>query len=298
MIATQPFGRTGHASTRILFGAAAVAAMKPDRADRVLETLLEFGVNHLDTAASYGESELRLAPWLRGGRERFFVASKTGEREGPAARESIQRSLERLEIDHLDLIQLHNLTDEAGWQIAMGPGGALEACIAARDEGLVRHIGVTGHGTFAAAMHLQSLARFAFDSVLAPYSYLMMQSPEYAADFERLEAVCNERGVALQTIKGVARRRWPEDASGPRFSWYEPWRDEAAIRRAVHFVLGRPGVFLNSSSDATLLRTILEAARDFDADEAETATDSAALEADVAAFAMEPIFVRGASDVI
>jgi aryl-alcohol dehydrogenase-like predicted oxidoreductase len=297
MITTEPFGRTGHASTRVLFGAAALAAMKQDRVDRVLELLLEFGVNHLDTAASYGDSELRLAPWLREDRGRFFVASKTGERDGKAAAASIRRSLDRLSIDRLDLIQLHNLTDEAGWQRALGPGGALEACIDARSEGLVRFIGVTGHGTLAARMHQRSLERFDFDSVLAPYSYLMMRSPDYAADFEHLASRCRETGVALQTIKSVARRRWPAGATERRFSWYEPLRDAAAIRRAVHFVLARPGAFLNSSSDATLLRAILEAARDHDvARDGEPEPD--ALAADVNGFAMEPLFVRGVSDAI
>jgi aryl-alcohol dehydrogenase-like predicted oxidoreductase len=295
-IPTQPFGRTGHASTRVLFGAAALGAMQQDRADRVLELLLEFGINHLDTAASYGESELRLAPWLRAHPGRFFVASKTGDRGAAEAAASIRRSLDRLGIDRLDLIQLHDLTDEAGWQQAMGPGGALEACIDARSEGLVRFIGVTGHGTQAPRMHLASLDRFDFDSVLAPYSFVMMRSPDYAADFERLAARCRDTGAALQTIKSVARRRWPADATGRRFSWYEPLRDAAAIRRAVHFVLAKPEAFLNSSSDATLLRTILEVARDFDPRDGEPAGD--ALAADATAFAMEPLFVRGISDAI
>lgn len=297
MIARARFGRTGRQSPRVVFGAAALAAMRQEKADAVLETLLEFGVDHLDTAASYGDAELRLAPWLRGDRERFFVASKTGEREGPAARASIHRSLERLGIDRLDLIQLHNLTDEAGWQTALGPGGALEACIAARSEGLVRYIGVTGHGTYAPVMHLRSLERFDFDSVLVPYSYVMMQSPDYAADFERLDAVCRERDIAVQTIKSVARRRWQPDGPARRFAWYEPLQDADAIRRAVHFVLARPGVFLNSSSDATLLRTILEAARDF-VPGAAPAPDPAALAADVARLGMEPVFVRDVSDTI
>ena len=196
MIERLRFGRTGHSSTRILFGAAAVAAMRQERADAVLETLIEFGINHLDTAASYGDAELRMAPWLRAHRDRFFVASKTGDREGGPAGDSIRRSLERLGIDRLDLIQLHNLTDEAGWQTAMGRGERLEAAIDARREGLVDHIGVTGHGTQAPAMHLRSLERFDFDSILVPYSFPLMQSPEYAADFARLLDVCRERDVA------------------------------------------------------------------------------------------------------
>lgn len=293
MIAQQPFGRTGHSSTRVIFGAAALAAMRPERAEAVLELLLERGINHLDTAASYGESELRLAPWLREHRERFFLATKTGERSARGARESLHRSLERMGVDRVDLIQLHNLVDEAEWERALGAGGALEALIEARDEGLVRFIGVTGHGTRVAAMHLRSLDRFAFDSVLLPYNCTQLAQPAYAADFDALLALCVERGVAVQTIKSLARRRWPDDYAGPRFSWYEPLRDPAAIRRAVHFVLARPGLFLNTSSDATLLETTLDAAA-----EPLEAPPAAALERDVDTHAMRPLFIAGVAETV
>src|SRR5262245_27174349 len=247
-----PFGRTGHDSSRVLFGAAALGAMRQERADQVLELLLAHGVNHIDTAASYGESELRVGAWMPRHRDSFFLATKTGERTAEGARESIRRSLERLRVDHVDLIQLHNLVDEAEWETALGPGGALEALVEARTRGLVRFIGVTGHGTRVADMHRRSLERFPFDSALLPYNFTMMQSPEYASEFEALLALCHARGVAVQTIKSVARRRWEGDTQ-PRFSWYEPLREPEAIRRAVHFVLGRPGLFLNTSSDATVL---------------------------------------------
>jgi len=289
---TMPFGRTGHNSTRVLFGAAALGGMRQEKADRVLELLLEHGVNHIDTAASYGDSELRIGPWMEQHRERFFLATKTGERSAAGARDSLHRSLERLRVAHIDLIQLHNLVEDAEWETALGPGGALEALVDARAQKLVRFIGVTGHGTRVAAMHLRSLERFPFDSVLLPYNFVMMQSPDYAADFERLVALCEQRGVAVQTIKAVARRRW-QDTPERRFSWYEPLRDGEAIRRAVHFVLSRRGFFLNSSSDATLLPTILAAAA-----EPTTSPSAAALAGDVARFAMEPLFVRGVSDAI
>ncbi len=253
---TIAFGRTGHDSTRVIFGAASLWGMRQEKADRILDLLLEYGVNHIDTAASYGEAELRVGAWMPRHRERFFLATKTGERTAAGAREGLHRSLERLRVDRVDLIQLHNLVEEDEWATALGPGGALEALVEARDQGLVRFIGVTGHGTQVAAMHLRSLERFPFDSVLLPYNFTMMRDPEYAAAFERLVALCRSRGVALQTIKSVARRRW-RDSSEPHFSWYEPLRDADAVRRAVHFVLARPGLFLNSSSDATLLRTIL-----------------------------------------
>ncbi len=296
MIQQLPFGRTGHSSTRTLFGAAALGAMRQDRADGVLELLREFGVNHIDVAASYGDAELRLAPWLAEHRADFFVATKTGERSYDGAKASIERSLERMGIDQIDLIQLHNLTDEPGWNTAMGPGGALAAAVEARDRGLVRFIGVTGHGTAVADMHLKSLEAFDFDSVLLPYNHMMMQDPRYAAAFERVCEVCRERNVAVQTIKSVARRRWREDDTSKRFSWYEPIRDPEALRRAVHWVLSRPGVFLNTSSDATLLRAILEAANEFDPAASADVAESVAADADQ--LELEPLFVRGVSDTI
>jgi aryl-alcohol dehydrogenase-like predicted oxidoreductase len=254
-----PFGRTGHQSSRVIFGAAALGSMRQEHADQVLATLLEFGVNHIDTAAAYGDSELRLAPWLAAHRSQFFLATKTGERSGAGARASLELSLTRLGVDSVDLIQLHNLVEPAEWEVAHGPGGAVEALSRARDEGLVRFIGVTGHGLRIASMHLRSLERFGFSSVLLPYNYAVLSDDRYRADMESLLAVCEQRGVAVQTIKSVARRRWPEGVA-PQFSWYEPLADGDALARAVRYVLGRPGLFLNSSSDTRLLKPTLEAA--------------------------------------
>ena len=259
---TLAFGRTGHESTRTIFGAAALGSVPQAEADRVLELLLEHGVNHIDTAASYGDSEVRLAPWLREHRDRFFLATKTGKRDKAGAREEIHRSLERLGVDHVDLLQLHNLVDVIEWEFALREDGALEAAVEAREEGLVRFIGVTGHGLTVARMHTRSLERFPFDSVLAPYSWSQLQDPVYAADFEALAAVCAERGVALQTIKAIALARWDgrEQTAG---TWYEPLREQADIDRAVHWVLGNPQVFLNTVGDTTLLPKVLDAAERF-----------------------------------
>ena len=287
-----PFGSTGHESSRVIFGAAALASMRQEKADALLALLLEHGVNHIDTAAAYGDSELRVGAWLRTHRERFFVATKTRERTAEGAAASLDRSRQRLGADVIDLIQLHNLVDEGDWQVAFGRGGALEALVEARERGHVRFIGVTGHGTQVAAMHLRSLERFPFDSVLAPYSFTMLAQPEYKADLERLLAVCAQRGVAVQTIKAIARRRWPDEGER-RYSWYEPIRDAEALRRAVRFVLSRPGLFLNSSSDATLLPALLAAAA-----EPAAAPSAQELEADSARLAMAPLFVRGVSDAI
>ena len=215
MIAKAPFGSTGHESTRTLFGAAALGSVTQAEADRTLELLLEHGINHIDTAASYGDAELRLAPWLTQHRDDFFLATKTGQRDRAGAREEIRRSLDRLGVDRVDLLQLHNLVDVIEWETALREGGALEAAVEARDEGLVRFIGVTGHGLTVAKMHRRSLDRFPFDSVLLPYSYVQMRDERYAADFEALAAVCAERNVAVQTIKSITLAPWDgRDADG------------------------------------------------------------------------------------
>jgi len=259
MIATHPFGRTAHESTRTIFGAAALSRVTQEDADRTLEVLLQYGVNHIDVAASYGDAELRLGPWMEHHRERFFLATKTGERTYAAARDQIQRSLERLRVSQVDLIQLHNLVDAEEWQTALGPGGALEALVEAREKGLARFIGVTGHGVNAPAVHRRSLERFPFDSALLPFNYVMLQNPAYAADFESLASLCEEQGVALQTIKGITLGPWGEK-SRVTSTWYEPLQDEGDIDLAVRWVLGRAGVFLNTASDIRLLPKVLAAA--------------------------------------
>jgi aryl-alcohol dehydrogenase-like predicted oxidoreductase len=264
MIDKQPFGRTGHQSTRTIFGAAALSRVTQDEADRTLELLLGYGVNHFDTAASYGESELRMGPWMGRYRDQIFLATKTGQRTYQEARDEFHRSLERLRVDKVDLLQLHNLADPQEWETAMGPGGALEAAVEAREQGLVRYIGVTGHGITIAAMHKRSLERFDFDSVLLPYSFVLMQNEQYAADFEALVNICRERNVAVQTIKAIVRAPWGE-RDHTRATWYEPLEDQVDIDRAVHWVLGRPGVFLNTVGDIHVLPKVLDAASRFEA---------------------------------
>ncbi len=285
MIAKMYFGRTGHESTRTLFGAAALGGVTQAEADRTLDVLLEYGVNHIDTAASYGEAELRIGPWMPAHRQDFFLATKTGKRTYPEARDELHRSLERLRVDSVDLIQLHALVDPAEWEVALGPGGALEACIEAREQGLVRFLGVTGHGLTVAQMHMRSLERFDFDSVLLPYNYPLIQNPQYAADFDTLVTMCQERNVAVQTIKSVCRRPWG-DRPRARATWYEPLEDQEAIDKAVHWVLGRPEVFLNTVGDIYVLPKVLDAASRF----AQRPAD-AEMEALVVAQEMTPLFV-------
>ncbi|HKO25169.1 MAG TPA: aldo/keto reductase [Chloroflexota bacterium] len=285
MIATQPFGRTGHMSTRAIFGAAALSSVTQDEADRTLEVLLQYGVNHIDTAASYGDAELRIGPWMDRHRQDFFLATKTGRRTYQEARDEIHRSLERLRVDHVDLIQLHNLVDPIEWDKALSPGGALDAAVEAREQGLVRFIGVTGHGTQVAATHKRSLERFDFDSVLLPYSYIVMQNRGYAEDFEALMALCRERNVAVQTIKSIARRPW-SGRPATRTTWYEPMEDQAEIDRAVHWVLSRPGIFLNTVGDIHVLPKVLDAANRFEA-----APSDAEMSRQIEKLDMVPLFV-------
>jgi aryl-alcohol dehydrogenase-like predicted oxidoreductase len=258
----RPFGRTGHLSTVALFGAAALARASQAEADRALELLLEYGVNHIDTAARYGDSELRIGPWMARHRGDFFLATKTGSRSAGEAREDIHRSLERLRVDHVDLIQLHSLGHPDDWEQALGPGGALEAAVEARAEGLVRFIGVTGHGWTIAAMHRRSLARFDFDSVLLPYNFFMAQNERYRQSFEEVLAICRERNVAAQVIKSIARGPWATQ-DRTHATWYQPLERQADIDRAVHWALAVPGVFINTAGDLTLLPKVLDAARRF-----------------------------------
>jgi aryl-alcohol dehydrogenase-like predicted oxidoreductase len=285
MIGKQPFGRTGHMSTRIIFGAAAFSDVTQAEADHTLDVLLEYGVNHIDTAASYGDSELRIGPWMARHRQDFFLATKTGERTYQKARDELHRSLERLRVDHVDMIQLHYLVDPQEWEVAMGPGGALEALVEAREQGLTRFIGVTGHDVSVAAMHKRSLERFDFDAVLLPYNYVMMQNPQYAADFESLVAMCQKRNVAVQTIKGICRAPWG-DKPHSRATWYEPLEDQADIDKAVHWILSRPGVFLNTVGDIHVLPRVLDAGSRFQA-----APSDKEMKALLEEQAMAPLFV-------
>ena len=258
MIIKQLFGNTGHLSTKTIFGAAALRDVTQVEADQTLDVLLKYGINHIDTAAGYGESELRIGPWMEKHRNKFFLATKLFRRSYKDARDQIDLSLKRLQVSKIDLMQIHNLTDPKSWEKVMGPDGALKAIGEAREQGLIRYIGVTGHGYTAAAMHTRSLERFEFDSVLLPYNYMMMGDPKYSVDFESLLKLCKDRNVAVQTIKSLAYRPWG-NKKRTRSTWYEPFEDQINIDRAVHWVLNREGIFLNTSADIHLLPKILDA---------------------------------------
>jgi aryl-alcohol dehydrogenase-like predicted oxidoreductase len=282
MIERAPFGATGHESSRVIFGAAALGDVSKREADAALEQLLEHGINHIDVAASYGDAELRIATWLR--EHEFFLATKTGERTYAAAREQIRRSLDRLGVDHVDSIQLHNLVDVIEWDTALSPGGALEAAIEAREEGLVRFIGVTGHGLTVPKMHARSLARFDFDSVLCPYNWRQMQDPHYAETWTALAELCAEKDVALQTIKSAAYRPW-EGRERTASTWYEPLTEQADLDLAAHWVLGNPQVFLLTTGDVTVLPKLLDAAERY-----QTRPSDDQMAELVSARGMEPLF--------
>src|SRR5215467_7031903 len=280
-----PFGRTGHQSTRIIFGGAALGRVSQDVADRALDVLLEHGINHIDVAASYGDAELRVAPWLKRYPDKFFIATKTGKRRADEAREELQRSLDRLQVDHVDLWQLHNLSDPIEWDTALSPGGAIDAAIDAREKGLVRAIGVTGHGAQIAATHRRSLQRFDFDSVLLPFNFVTLQSPYYRENFYGLKATCQERNAAVQTIKSLAYRPW-SGREKTNTTWYQPLQEQPEIDRAVHWALGEPGIFVISSGDVHLLPKILDAAERYSAKPSD-----AEMEQMVKQLEMEPLFV-------
>jgi aryl-alcohol dehydrogenase-like predicted oxidoreductase len=263
MIEKYPFGRTGHQSTRPIFGAAALGGVTQEEADQTLQLLLDYGINHIDTAASYGAAEDRIAPWLQSHRDDFFLATKTGERTYAKAKAEIHRSLERMGVEQIDLLQLHCLVEPDEWETAMGSDGALKAAIEAREEGLVRFIGVTGHGLSVARMHLKSLERFDFDSVLLPWNFPMSQNADYAREFGQLETLCRSRDIPVQTIKAITRRPWGEEQQN-RATWYQPLEDQDAIDSAVWWLLSHEGLFLNTVGDIHVLPRVLDAASRFE----------------------------------
>lgn len=264
MLSRAPFGKTQHQSSRALLGAAAFGQVTQAEADRAIELALERGVNHVDTAASYGDSERLIGSWIKRHGKPFFLATKTGERSAGPAYDQIRRSLELLQVPQVDLLQLHNLVEPEGWRTALGPGGALEAAVRAKEEGLTRFIGVTGHGLLAPTQHLEALERYPFDSVLFPFSYILSQNETYWASVNALLQVCAARGVAVQTIKAVVRAPWGERPAGAP-TWYEPLTDPREIALAVHWVLGHPQTFLNTAGDVKLLPHVLDAVESFSA---------------------------------
>ncbi|MDQ1645240.1 MAG: hypothetical protein QOJ50_1424 [Cryptosporangiaceae bacterium] len=253
-------GRLGHLSSVLIYGAAALSEVGQDTADASIQLALDAGINHFDTAASYGEAELRLGPWMPTIRDRIFLATKTGLRRADDAWAQINHSLERLQTDRVDLIQLHSVGDLHELDLVTGPGGALEAAVRARDEGLAGAVGITGHGHEAPATHREGLRRFPFDTVLTPLNYVLAQDPAYRGDYEALAADVAAQDAGLMTIKTVSRRNWPEPAGHQFSTWYEPFGDQQRITAAVTWVLSHPEVTgIATAGDVRLLPLIVEA---------------------------------------
>ena len=252
-------GRTGHQSSVVALGTAAIGKVDQTTADRAIQTALDAGVNHVDVAPSYGEAELRLAPWMPRIRDRIFLGCKTRERAREAAKAELGRSLERLGVDRLDLYQLHAVSKLADLDACTAAGGALEALVEAREEGLVRWLGITGHTHDAPATQLEALRRFDFDTVMFPLNFVLWAIPEYRRDAEALLAACRAREVGVHVIKSVAKDPWG-DRPRTHATWYEPFTDPATIDRAVAFVLSQPITTLCSVGDVTVLPTVLAAA--------------------------------------
>jgi aryl-alcohol dehydrogenase-like predicted oxidoreductase len=256
-------GRLGHRSTVLIYGAAALSDVDQDTADRSVQEALDAGINHFDVAASYGDAELRLGPWIPRIRSHIFLASKTGDRDRAGAWASINHSLERLQTDHLDLIQLHAVGDLDELDKVTGPDGALEAAIQARAEGLVSAVGITGHGTEAAATHLEALRRFPFDTVLTPLNAVLWREETFRANYQALVTEIKKQDVGLMTIKTVSRRNWPEGAKQTRSTWYEPWEQAERVRAAVSWVLAHEEITgLATAGDVGLLGMIVAAEAD------------------------------------
>jgi len=262
---TRRFGRTNHASTIIIFGTAALGKVSQAEADRAMELMMAHGVNHIDIAPSYGEAELRLGPWMKKHRDQFFLGCKTTERTKRGAWDELRRSLDRLHTDHFDLYQIHSLRSIEDADVALGAGGAIEALLEAKAQGLTRFLGITGHGLHIAATHLHALEKFDFDSVLFPLNPVMWANETYRADTERLLATIHARDLGAMVIKTWCKNPWGEREHAYH-TWYEPFDDAPTQDEALRFALSHTGVTgLCSAGDVRLLENILNAAEKFSA---------------------------------
>jgi aryl-alcohol dehydrogenase-like predicted oxidoreductase len=285
MIPKAAFGRTGHASSRVIFGSWALSTASQKEADQVIELLLEYGINHIDTAPMYGNAERLIGTWMKKHREDFFLATKTRKRTFQGAMTDLNNSLRTLGVDSIDLVQLHGLTGMKGWEVAMGTEGALGALIKEHEQGKVHHLGVTGHSNQTPAMHKRSLERFDFDSIMIPYSYRQMKIPAYAADFADIITICRKRKIAIQTIKSIVRRPWRDQPKTFNTYFYEPLTTEEAIEKSVHWALGLSNSFLITAGDIQLLPNILRAASRFEKQPSEYEMEALVIEYDI-----QPIF--------
>jgi aryl-alcohol dehydrogenase-like predicted oxidoreductase len=258
-------GRLGRENSVLIFGGAALAEVTEEEADSAISLALEAGVDHFDTAADYGDSELHYGRWMPEIRDQIFLSTKMGERDGDAARRQIEASLERLQVDRVDLIQLHAVGDLEDLDRATRSGGSLESAVEAREEGLVGAVGITGHGHEAPATHLEALRRYPFDTVLTPWNYILSTDESYSRDFEALVEEIMRQDAGLMTIKTVSRRNWPEGnplEGQRRATWYEPFEEQEYVDAAVSFVLAREEITgIPMVGDTSLIETMIEAER-------------------------------------
>jgi len=255
-------GRTGHLSSVVAFGTAGIGKVDQETADLAIQLVLDRGVNHVDVAPRYGEAEVRLRPWMSRIRKQIFLGCKTAQRTRDAAKADLERSLERLGTDRLDLYQLHAVGKLHELDECTAKGGALETLIEAREAGITRWLGITGHTHDAPRTHLEALSRFDFDTVMFPLNFVLWSNPQYRQDAEALLDYCRRRDVGVHIIKTVAKDPWG-DRPKTQATWYEPFTDQATIDRAVAFVLSQPVTTLTSVGDVTVLPKVLSAAERF-----------------------------------
>jgi aryl-alcohol dehydrogenase-like predicted oxidoreductase len=258
-------GRLGRENSVLIFGGAALSEITEEEADSAISLALEAGVDHFDTAADYGDSELHYGRWMSEIRDHIFLSTKTGERDRDDARRQIEASLERLRVDRVDLIQLHAVCDLGDLDRATRAGGSLEAAVEAREEGLAGAVGITGHGHDSPATHLEALRRYPFDTVLTPWNYILSTNESYSRDFEALVEEIKRQDAGLMTIKTVSRRNWPEGnpvEGQRRATWYEPFEEQEYVDAAVSFVLAREEITgIPMVGDVGLIETMIEAER-------------------------------------
>ncbi len=259
---TRRLGRTGHMSTIAIFGAAAFWKISQADADKVMEQIIEAGINHIDVAPSYGEAETRIGPWMPRERGRFFLACKTTERSREGAWNEMQRSLKRLQVKNFDLYQCHAVTTLEELDAITMKGGALEAFVEARREGLTRFIGITGHGAEAPKIYLEALQRFDFDTVMFPLNFVQMANPEFRASAEQLIATAKAKDVGTLVIKSITKGPWGEKTHTAT-TWYEPFTAIEDIQAAVNFALSHTVTGLCTAGDTRVLPLVLKACENF-----------------------------------
>ncbi len=259
---TRRFGRTGHMSTVAIFGGAALWQISQEDADQVMESVIEAGINHIDVAPSYGQAEIRIGPWMPRERQRFFLGCKTMERTREGAWKEMHESLKRLQTETFDLYQCHAVTTLEELDAVTRKDGALEAFEAARREGLIQFIGITGHGAQAPQIYLEALRRFDFDSVLFPLNFIQMANPQYRESAEDLIATCKARDVGMMVIKSVTKGPWGEKQPTAT-TWYEPFHESAEIQRAVNFALSYDVTGLCTAGDTRVLPLVIQACENF-----------------------------------